>query len=278
MQGGYEIFALFMRYVFVALGALMLLRAFRWLQKDARAYRKEIKSLPDAGLVGEMVDMQTGKSYPLPREGVLGAGRSCDIRIKDGLLASRHLSFLFVEGKGLLIRPLGRKNVLLDGEMVVGQGFALHGTRLEAGGLMLRVRLFAGLHVPRRVLYQEDDEIDELGEPTPFEEVQGLLIRDEMPPAEENAPVYPYMQEAADMHMSYGFGQQEQAADPLYSQEGMYAPEQLQETWPDAPYPPDMLMQGQLADDTPSDMEDEDAYSAPFEDPVRKRRSDKYRM
>ena len=80
------------------------------------------------------------------------------------------------------------------------------------------------------------------------------------------------------MQAPYGFGQQEQAADPLYSQEGMYAPEPLQETWPDAPYPPEMLMQGQLADDTPSDMEDEDAYSAPFEDPVRKRRSDKYRM
>jgi hypothetical protein len=55
----YEILALLMRYVFALIGALIVFRSFIWLRKDARAYRKEMKTLPDAGLVGEIVDLDT---------------------------------------------------------------------------------------------------------------------------------------------------------------------------------------------------------------------------
>ena len=61
----YEILALLMRYVFVLIGALVLLRAYRWMRRDARNYRREMRTLPDAGLVGEIVDLRTGKSQPL---------------------------------------------------------------------------------------------------------------------------------------------------------------------------------------------------------------------
>ena len=42
-NSGYEMFALFMRYVFVFLMALILLRSLWWLRKDARQFRKELK-------------------------------------------------------------------------------------------------------------------------------------------------------------------------------------------------------------------------------------------
>ncbi|MBE5777410.1 MAG: hypothetical protein E7326_07900 [Clostridiales bacterium] len=179
MSGGYEIFALMMRYVFVALGALILLRAFLWLRRDAGMYRREIRNLPDAGLVGELVDMHTGEKHPLCREGVLGASRSCDVRIKGAGLDRRALSFRFTEGKGLAVTPRGRQNVYLDGEHVRQTGYALHGTQLDVGGVTLRVRLFAGLQVPRRVLYDEDGTAITDGETevSPFEEVAGMFAQ-----------------------------------------------------------------------------------------------------
>ena len=204
---GYEIFALLMRYVFVALGALILLRALFWLRKDARAWHKEIKNLPDAGLVGELRDMQSDQSYPLPREGVLGKKHSCDIRIKGHLMPGKALTFLFVEGKGLAITPLGGQNVYLDGEAVRGsKGYALHGTQLEVGGTVLKVRLFAGLKVPRRVLYSpagEDENDPVFDGPSPFEEVAGMMSAPAQPQWQEVAmqfqeePFNPFMDEVS---------------------------------------------------------------------------------
>ena len=43
----YEILALLMRYVFALIGALIVFRSFIWLRKDARAYKKEMKTLPN---------------------------------------------------------------------------------------------------------------------------------------------------------------------------------------------------------------------------------------
>ena len=158
-DASYEMLSLLMRYVFLALGVVILLRSYRWLRRDDKAYRREIESLPDAGLVGEVVDMNTGESFPLPREGTIGSGRACDIRLRSSAVAARHASFLFVDGKGLVIRPLGGHYVALDGEPVTGSGCALHGTRLEIGDITLRVRLFAGLNVPRRAVYAPDDGV-----------------------------------------------------------------------------------------------------------------------
>ena len=99
----YEILALLMRYVFALIGALIVFRSFIWLRKDARAYRKEMKTLPDAGLVGEIVDLNTGKAQPLPREGVIGSARECDIRVKGDGVLRRHARLEFTEGKGKTI-------------------------------------------------------------------------------------------------------------------------------------------------------------------------------
>ena len=153
----YELISMLMRYIFVLIGLMIVWRSFRWLRRDARAYRKEMRSLPDAGLVGEMVNLSTGEAQPLPREGVIGASRECDIRLKGPGIERTHARFAFEDGKGLKIIPLRRASVLLNGDALRGPGYALHGTQLELGGIPLRVRLFAGLNVPYPVYYPKQE-------------------------------------------------------------------------------------------------------------------------
>lgn len=175
MQGeAYELLAMLMRYVFIALGGLILFRAYRQMRRDARAYKKEMKKLPDAGLVGEIVDLQTGKSQPLPREGMIGSSSACDIRLKRRGVKRRHALFDFVEGKGLRIRPhLGHK-VMMEGVPIRASAYALHGTEVMIGQAMIRVRLFAGLNVPHPASFAKEMPVDEMPAafelPLPFEQ------------------------------------------------------------------------------------------------------------
>ena len=155
----YELLSMLMRYVFVGIGALIVWRSYRWLRRDARAYQREMRSLPDAGLVGEIVNLTTGASQPLPREGTIGSSRECDIRVKDSAVKRRHARFEFEEGKGLKIIPEHRSPMLLSGVEMNGPGYALHGTQLQIGNTMLRVRLFAGLKVPQPAAYPAPDAV-----------------------------------------------------------------------------------------------------------------------
>ena len=155
----YELISMLMRYVFVIIGLMIVWRSFRWLRRDARAYRKELRSLPDAGLVGEMVNLATGEAQPLPREGMIGSSGECDIHLKGPGIQRNHARFEFEDGKGLRIIPLRRASMLLNGNALRGPGYALHGTQLQAGGIPLRVRLFAGLKVPYPVAYPEPDAV-----------------------------------------------------------------------------------------------------------------------
>ena len=154
----YELLALGMRYWFALLGAVIVLRSFSWLQKDRRARKRALRQLPDAGMVGEIVWLDQNKAFPLPREGVIGAARSCDIRIPARGVRARHALFRFVEGEGVRVTPLGRAQVFQAGEPLPAGAALTHGERVEIGGETLRVRLFAGLNVPRAMAFQPDEE------------------------------------------------------------------------------------------------------------------------
>lgn len=143
----YQLIAMAARPVFLILAALIVLRGSRILLSEHHARKKLLRRLPDAGMVGEMRDIESDKSYPLPREGTLGSGRGCDIRLKG--LRRRQVSFAFVEGKGMLLTPARRRSATwLDGVPLSRPAYALHGALLRAGGYTLCVRLFAGLNVP----------------------------------------------------------------------------------------------------------------------------------
>lgn len=150
----YPLIAQAMRAVFILLAALAVFRSALDLITRHRARRKLLRRLPDAGMVGEMRDIESDISYPLPREGVLGGAGGCDIRLKG--LRRRHVTFAFVDGKGVLITPCHRRTAAwLDGAEIRRGAYALHGALLRVGGYTLRIRLFAGLNVPEAALYQD---------------------------------------------------------------------------------------------------------------------------
>ena len=167
------------------------------MRKDSRAYKKQIRALPDAGLVGEMVDLQSGKGQPLPREGIIGSSRNCDIRVKGAGVARKHAQFAFEEGKGMKITPMRRAIVFLAGVELRGSAHALHGTQLQVGDAMLRVRLFTGLNVPQPAQFQMDlPEQTEMDEDTPWD--ASAMPFSYMPPfgaMQEDEESYPNFQQ-----------------------------------------------------------------------------------
>lgn len=153
-KNAYQLLSMGARYWFVLLAALVVWRAGMYLLREHYRRRKILKKLPDAGMVGELRDMQNNRAYPLAREGVLGGGRGCDIRLRG--LKRRHVNFAFVEGRGLLLTPChSRSEIQLDGVNLGKGGYALHGAVLHVGGYTLRVRLFAGLNVPHPAAFQD---------------------------------------------------------------------------------------------------------------------------
>lgn len=150
----YEILAQGASYWFAFLGIVIVWRSFAWLRKDGRARRKRVRQLPDAGLVGEMVvilgndALPEGTLLPLPPEGVMGSLRICDICVPAEGVAGKHLSFRFRKGKGLAVIPWPQQIIWVDGEEYGHRGkppIMCHGSRLQVGDIVMRMRLFMGV-------------------------------------------------------------------------------------------------------------------------------------
>lgn len=152
----YEIISLAARYLFALLGVLIVLRAFHWILSDHFSEKKQRRSLPDLGLIGELVILRgnellpSGSAVPVPWEGILGSVRSCDICLPSPGIRRKHFSFSFEEGRGLLIHPFSGVEVLLNAVPVTVRSrpesaVMVHGSFLQVGDLLLRLRLFAGL-------------------------------------------------------------------------------------------------------------------------------------
>ena len=157
----YELIAQGARYWFLFLMALIVWRSWRWYRKDKKQAKKRRKLLPDAGYVGEMVVVQeagpleNGTALPVPREGTLGSTRTNDLCVPVPGVARRHLWFRFDDKRGLMVEPQGREAFTVDGVPFESRRHPLymaHGSLLQVGDAVLRLRLFAGFecHVPRR--------------------------------------------------------------------------------------------------------------------------------
>ena len=265
-SNGYQLLALGARALFVFLAALIVLRAALSLLREHRARKRLLKRLPDAGMVGEMRDVDSDTGYPLPREGVLGGGRGCDIRLKG--LRRRQVNFAYVEGKGILLTPCHRRtDTLLDGVPLGRGAYALHGAMLRVGGYTLRIRLFAGLNVPHPAQYQEhwqpvfEEELyaPEYGQFTavqPYTPVQAWPQA--APYGEEDAPVFSYAP-TEQVFETQSIPVQRAPEPPVAETE-----DALEAPLPFDGFPTESAKQ---AEDDP----------APFEVPVRHRRSERRR-
>ena len=95
----YGIVAGIMRYIFILFGGIIVLRAFFMLRRERRETRRMLRRLPDAGNVGELTVVHACDGYsegtviPVPREGVLGCLRSCDISVCAPDIRRKHLDF-----------------------------------------------------------------------------------------------------------------------------------------------------------------------------------------
>ncbi len=152
----YEVIALAARYLFAFLGVVIVLRSYFWLLSDRREKHRRLRRLPDAGNIGEMVvlsgssELPEGTCIPVPWEGELGAVRSCDIVVPCNGVRKRHLRFFYQIGRGLQILPLSGceatvDSVTLDCRSGERGTPMVHGSFLQVGSALLRLRVFAGL-------------------------------------------------------------------------------------------------------------------------------------
>ena len=167
----YEVLSLAMRYFFTFFGVMIVWRAFSWLRKDRKATHRRLRQLPDAGTIGILsVDagskaLPEGHVIPVPHEGVLGYLRTCDVVVPVEDVATEHLDFTFIDGKGLYIFPRRGCEAVVDGFPIVSRRDAQahpmqHGSTLEVGQAVLRLGVFAGLNVQeaRTVVYYPEYE------------------------------------------------------------------------------------------------------------------------
>ena len=269
----YELLAMLMRYIFALIGALILFRAYRWLRRDAKAYRREMRTLPDAGLVGEIVNLMTGESQPLPREGDIGSSRECDIRVKGTGIGRHHARFAFEEGKGLRVTPVRRARVIMAGVELRGSAHALHGTQLQIGDATLRVRLFAGLNVPHPASYPAPDAILESGAApelwTETEEETGYPLPYTPPPQGQETEYVPYdASTVPPAETVYPYRAEQPAASQPY--DGNFT-DDGQMTWQYA-YSLEELRRAQEAAAPQPFPEQEEDEAVPYQSPLPRRR------
>ena len=152
----YAVLSTASRWLFAFFALMLLFFAFAWHHSDRKERRDRFKNLPGAGTVGELVVLSGSNElapdtwFPVPREGVLGSLRSCDLVVPCPGVRSQHLDFSWQDGTGLLIRPRIGCEVLVDGVPVSRRGsFAdaplLHGSTLQVGTAVLRLQLFSAL-------------------------------------------------------------------------------------------------------------------------------------
>jgi len=108
-EGLYELVALGARYVFAALMVLIVLRAWRITLVDSRRAGMLRRLSPQTGLSGELLVLEgdgkacRGMRYPVIREGMIGALRRSDIRIRHASIQRKHAYFQLTD-HGLIIQ------------------------------------------------------------------------------------------------------------------------------------------------------------------------------
>lgn len=144
-ESAYDIVAMAMRYVFLA---LILYILFRLVQRSLSEYRsvqqikKKVRSVSPGYLEALEPESLRGEKYPLRRENTLGRAKRCDISVPLDSLSPVH-AFLFEKKDGLYLADYGsREGVLLNGERIGRKDELLYtGDTLQMGELVLMLHL-----------------------------------------------------------------------------------------------------------------------------------------
>ena len=210
----WNVLFLLSRWLFVILAVVILVSALGWLASDRRARKEHLRALPGTGTVGELVVLSGSDHlpaqtwFPVPREGVLGSVRSCDLVVPGPGIRSCHLDFRWQDGVGLLLYPRSGCEVWVDGVPLDCRSDAsarpmTHGMCLQVGPVVLRLQLFAAMdhtvHPPQPAVPAEMI-IPPAGTPwdvqnPAFPPVQGAMS---VPPVAGSMPVPPIGSAPAD--------------------------------------------------------------------------------
>ena len=195
----YEIVSLAMRYWFVLLAALIVLRSFAWLLHDRGEKHRRLRSLPDAGFIGELLvltgsdELPQDATVPVPWEGTLGFVRSNDMVVPVRGVAHTQLDCAFEEGVGLVVTPRFHRACTVDGEEIRTRADAkahpmLHGSVLEVGEARLRLRVFIGIDAERKAAPEQPVTPQQTGYTAYLPQQMGYPA---YPPQQMSYPAYP---------------------------------------------------------------------------------------
>ena len=144
------------RYLFPLLAIALFFLVLFYILSESRNRREKVRGLPGSGTVGELIvlsgssELDVNTWFPVPREGVLGCVRSCDLVIPCPGVHAKHLDFSWEDGSGLLIRLRTGCEALVNGIPVTCRTRPAdvpltHGSVLQVGAAVLRLHLFAAL-------------------------------------------------------------------------------------------------------------------------------------
>ena len=157
----YNIISRASRWLFAFFALMLLLFALSWLYDERRKRRERFRSLPEAGNIGEMVVISGSDQlpidtwFPVPREGILGSLRSCDLVVPCPGVHARHLAFSWQDGTGLVVKPFPGCETFVDGVSLLtaeksDMPVMVHGSCLQVGSAVLRLQLLAALEHTNR--------------------------------------------------------------------------------------------------------------------------------
>lgn len=176
----YELIALAMRYVFMALMLWIVWRACRGILIDARRAAKLRRLSPMTGLCGELVVLEgderarRGMRYPVIREGLIGSSRRADVRIRHSSVRRRHAYFQLTES-GLKVRGHAGSRLINGAGKSVREMMLADGDSLRIG----KVRLLLVLSLPEG--YVRSKPVRENVEMAEEEESTMLFPEDDWP-------------------------------------------------------------------------------------------------
>ena len=144
------------RYLLPLLAVFLPVLILFYILSESRLRNGRVRGLPGSGTVGELIVLSGSRNldvntwFPVPREGILGSIRSCDLVIPCPGVHPKHLDFSWEDGTGLLIRPRTGCEVQINGIPVTCRTKAAeipltHGSVLQVGSALLRLHLFAAL-------------------------------------------------------------------------------------------------------------------------------------
>ena len=157
----YNVISQASRWLFAFFALMLLLFALSWLYDERRKRRERFRSLPEAGNIGEMViisgsdQLPVDTWFPVPREGILGSLRSCDLVVPCPGVHARHLAFSWQDGTGLVVKPFPGCETFVDGISLLtvekqDMPVMVHGSCLQVGSAVLRLQLLAALEHTNR--------------------------------------------------------------------------------------------------------------------------------